>query len=199
MTSDARLANRLKTAAGLWERYVDAPAPRQLDRWLSEAMRAEKRFGSQDRRFYSNVLFSAARLVSKAIFEADARESLHRFLGRPASEQLMVLNRFTADVSTEAKLWERIRNFSALNLIEASNNFLEQASSGQPEIELIERIFRDKSSLDESDFQLLLIANGIPPAWSSALMNRVGKSQWSRAQLFDFLRQQNLRRHSGFV
>jgi 16S rRNA (cytosine967-C5)-methyltransferase len=193
MTSDARLANRLKTAAGLWERYTDAPAPRQLDRWLAEAMRAEKRFGSQDRRFYSNVLFSSARLVTRALFENAAGGTLERFLNRTESEQQTVLNKFSQDVATESKLWEKVRNFSPLTLVEVCQNDLEQQSAGRSENALIEKVFLDKPSLQDSDFKLLLISGGIPPNWSHALMNRVSRSQWSRQQLIEFLRMQNQR------
>ncbi|MFZ9519532.1 MAG: RsmB/NOP family class I SAM-dependent RNA methyltransferase [Silvanigrellaceae bacterium] len=193
MTVDARLANRLKTAAGLWEKYTDSVAPRQLDKWLAEAMRAEKRFGSQDRRFYSNILFCSARLATKVAFQSFAASDFELFLQKPESDQRNLLDRFASEAATETKLWAMVRNLSPVHLMQASNSFLEQFTSHSVSNDVVFKKYLAKENLDDTDYQLLLIAHGIPPVWSASLKRRVEKSHWSCAQLLDFLRLQNER------
>jgi 16S rRNA (cytosine967-C5)-methyltransferase len=193
MEVDARLANRMKHAEGLWERYIESPAPRQLDKWLAETLRAEKRFGSQDRRFYSDILFSAARWVTLAVFIEKQAGSLSAFLQKPAVERDNEVEKFCGQVANEKSLWNAVRNGSASRVLslalDAHTNpdFLGAAHQnlvplpGRPE------------EWSDNEWRLLLISHGIPPAWSEPLKQRAALSCWGRDDLLRFLKMQNER------
>jgi 16S rRNA (cytosine967-C5)-methyltransferase len=53
--------NRLRHLYRLWNEYCLSEEPYQLDRWIARNVGAERRFGKNDRRFYSDALFAAAR------------------------------------------------------------------------------------------------------------------------------------------
>jgi 16S rRNA (cytosine967-C5)-methyltransferase len=201
-----RDVNRLKHAARLWKEYAGSPAPRQLDRWLAETLRAEKSFGSQDRRFYSDVFFAAARTVTTLLFEVflereKSFSSPGPFWKQTEQQQLAQINSFSAQVSTEKDLWAALQSLPPEKVIECAYQNADVAS----EVMSAQAAFRSgvigfyrerlESNPDtlESILPLLLVAHGIPPAWSAALQQRVLRSSWSSAQLLDFLRLQNVR------
>jgi 16S rRNA (cytosine967-C5)-methyltransferase len=76
-SSRGRAALRLRYASELWRQYVasDGPLP-QLDRWLAAALRQYPKFGRQDRRAYSELLFAAVRFAYLAAFVDFARQRL---------------------------------------------------------------------------------------------------------------------------
>ncbi|MCH8551082.1 MAG: RsmB/NOP family class I SAM-dependent RNA methyltransferase [Natronospirillum sp.] len=47
----------------LWQRLCEEPELPQLDRWLSQQLRAQKQFGRQDRLFYADALFTTMRFL----------------------------------------------------------------------------------------------------------------------------------------
>lgn len=193
MGMDSRLENRLKHACTLWIRYLESAAIRQLDRWLSESLRAEKRFGRQDRRFYSDTLFAAVRYVTLALFLDDISQELASFLQRSESEKEKAVRVFSQGIATEELLWEKIRKSSPEKVI----RFAHQSSMDAP-LFLSERqqwieALRLKTDWTDFDYQLLLILNGIPPAWFRALKRRKDQSQWTSEQVILFLQMQNER------
>ncbi len=201
-----RDVNRLKHAARLWKDYAGASAPRQLDRWLAEALRAEKSFGSQDRRFYSDVFFSAARNVTTVLFEEfllreKTASSPELFFSQAEVQQLELVNLFSLQLATEKNLWSALQALSPEKVVECAYQNIDAAAEGTAaqarfcgELTRVcaERVQIDPQAL-ERQLPLLLLAHGIPPAWSDALHKRVLRSSWSMPQLLEFLRLQNVR------
>lgn len=68
MKSD-KLPLRWYHASILWNEYLDLSfkKPQQLDLWLAEQYKKNKKFGKKDRKFYSDILFSALRFAPLAI------------------------------------------------------------------------------------------------------------------------------------
>jgi len=201
-----RDVNRLKHAARLWKDYVGAPAPRQLDRWLAEALRAEKSFGSQDRRFYSDVFFAAARAVTTLLFEEFlSREkgfsSTQFFFGQTEKKQTEQIHSFSEKISTEKDLWAALQALSPEKVVDcAFQNSDSTAQEFSPQGEFraaLERVFVERIKVDSSSIEnqlpLILLAHGIPPAWAPALYQRLARSAWTAEQLLEFLRLQNVR------
>jgi 16S rRNA (cytosine967-C5)-methyltransferase len=69
-----RAALRLRYAAELWQQYVAHDSLPQFDRWLAGALKQYPKFGRQDRRAYSEILFSALRFAYLAAFLDFARQ-----------------------------------------------------------------------------------------------------------------------------
>jgi 16S rRNA (cytosine967-C5)-methyltransferase len=80
-------AVRWKHLCRLWRELASLPALPQLDRWLSQQLRREKRFGKRDRQWYSDQFFGAARFGYLALFcEAFAGKMLDERRGTPLHE-----------------------------------------------------------------------------------------------------------------
>lgn len=200
-----RLANRLSHAARLWQEYAEAPAPRQLDRWMSERLRAEKKFGSQDRKFYSDILFSSSRIVTTTLFRRFLRESgvandFFHFLKLPVERCVELANMFTEATDTEVRLWKAIKELSAKDLVEdAFSEMLLEAGSS---VDIpawrahLQRQWEGKTATDievQNSIPLLLLAHGIPSAWSTRFSHRVKCVGWTPEEVIRFLELQNER------
>jgi hypothetical protein len=120
--SSAHLEGRKKHAARLWSEYTDAQSPRQLDKWIAQRLKSEKKFGSQDRRFYSNAVFSIARYVHAFLFQSHCREfyklkRLSHLFELDRAGQLSALESFLRDSSTEADCWSLIKAIPSHELL----------------------------------------------------------------------------------
>lgn len=193
MEADARRANRLKHAAALWSRYIDSSSARQLDRWLSETLRAEKRFGSQDRRFYSDVLFAAARWVTLGMFLEHVRCGVRQFCAQSDDSKNQQLRSFCAANSTEDQLWSSVRNLPPAKLVELTQALADDNSALRLELDSAISSVAAKAEWRDEDYSFLLVLHGIPPEWSSSLQRRRSVSGWSQDEVIRFLRAQNER------
>lgn len=193
MDSSVRLANRLKHAATLWSRYVDAPAARQLDKWLADSLRADKRFGSQDRRFYSDVLFASARMVTFALFRQQVSGGITAYVRASAAEREAMTRAYYLSVSAEKSLWENIRKVAPEHLVEMAHDSLNTDSSVRVERDTLVSHLLLQPNWSEEDLRILLTVHGIPAAWAPRFLKRVQKSHWGKDQILDFLRMQNER------
>jgi 16S rRNA (cytosine967-C5)-methyltransferase len=67
---------RLKTAKEIWNKYQIVKTQYPLDKWIAQEFKKEKKYGSQDRRWYSNFMFELIRtkqyLCHICNFENDA-------------------------------------------------------------------------------------------------------------------------------
>ncbi len=201
-----RNANRLNHGAKLWCEYVDSKLPRQLDKWLADKLRTEKKFGSQDRRFYSDLLFSAARTATTTLFcDFLAREfkisELNSFLLQSCDAQRKQTEVFSQAVKSEAELWEAIKKLKAEVVVQdafqASHPELEKVSDADKWRQRLIKDLRENDSEDqiphEADLSLLLVAHGIPAAWTSLLNERIRRSGWLLDDLVRFVSLQNVR------
>ncbi|MEY4066338.1 MAG: hypothetical protein RIR26_2546 [Pseudomonadota bacterium] len=200
-----RLANRLSHAARLWQEYAHAPMPRQLDRWMSERLRAEKKFGSQDRRFYSDILFSAARVVSASLFrkfliERGVGQDLVSLMSLPVDRCLELVNLFSESTRTEDQLWAAIREMNPQTVVHDA--FAELHLENEPTGDLLSwrrqwGTQMKSIAVTEAAFQnaipLLLLAHGIPSAWSDRFSERVKCASWTSDEVIRFLHLQNER------
>jgi 16S rRNA (cytosine967-C5)-methyltransferase len=193
MEFDARLANRMKHAEVLWERYTDSPAPRQLDKWIAETLKADKRYGSQDRRFYSDILFSAARYVTLAVFLQRSAGNISSFFEKSSSEREQEIAKFTAEVTDEKLLWTAVRATAAKLVVSLARDALMQPDFMQAEFQKFISNRRSVADWTDAELQTVLILHGIPPAWSAPLQRRITVSGWSTEELLRFLRMQNER------
>lgn len=201
-----RNANRLNHGAKLWFEYVDSQLPRQLDKWLADKLRAQKKFGSQDRRFYSDLLFSAARCATTTLFwDFLSREfkisDLNSFLLQKSDIQKQQVKVFSQAVKSEAELWEAIKKLKAevvvQDALKASHPDPEKISDAdkwrQRLIKDAHENFSEDKKPHEADLSLLLVAHGIPAAWTSLLNERVRHSGWSGDEIVRFISLQNVR------
>ncbi|MEN9809256.1 MAG: hypothetical protein RLZZ488_823 [Pseudomonadota bacterium] len=193
MEADARRANRLKHAAALWSRYIDSSSARQLDRWLSETLRAEKRFGSQDRRFYSDVLFASARWVTLGLFLEHVHCGVRQFCGHGAESQKEMLRSFCAANSSEEQLWSSVRSLPSMKLIELTQALSDEKNPLRLEIDSAISSLAAKTDWRDEDYSFLLVLHGIPPEWSQPLQRRRSVSGWSQSDVIQFLQAQNER------
>lgn len=193
MEADARRANRLKHAAALWSRYTDSSSARQLDKWLSESLRAEKRFGSQDRRFYSDVLFASARWVTLGLFLEHVRCDVGQFFAQSDESKKKQLQSFRAANSSEDKLWSSVRSLPSAKVIEVAQSVADEKHPLRLEISSAVSSLSAKADWCDEDYSLLLVLHGIPPEWSHALQRRRSASGWSQSDVIRFLQAQNER------
>lgn len=200
--SDPRRGNRLKHGARLWADYVDSKSPRQLDKWMSERLRAEKKFGSQDRRFYSDLLFCSARTLTTSLFlEFILREfqiqDFQSFLRQDRRTQNLQTDGFAELVKTEDLLWDAVRRLNAervvANAAELISDLPESVGSRTAWLELNHLHVPDQPEEFRKCLPMLLIAHGIPPSWADPLHARMERSQWTIQQTLSFLAAQNSR------
>lgn len=204
--SSAHFEGRKKQAARLWSEYTDSQGPRQLDKWIAQRLKSEKKFGSQDRRFYSNAVFAAARYVHAFLFEAHCRKfhklkSLSHFFELDRAGQRSALESFSADSSTEADSWSLIRAIPSLELLNFVLSQFTNEISAESELREFqketENLFIKKSQesveLDSAMVSLLLVAYGIPAAWTEQLLQRAQRSSWNAETVVSFVRGQNER------
>lgn len=204
--SAAHFENRKKHAARLWSEYTQAGSPRQLDKWLAQRLKAEKKFGSQDRRFYSNALFSAARYSHAYLFFVFCRQQMRvkrvdEILDLDDSVKRRLLTEFSTATSSESDAWSLLQNAEATALME----FVFQCSLGdhaehhelaafQKRCEERYQALTDTAGTTANDsLTLLLLSFGIPAAWTEPLRQRIVSSSWDAAQTCSFIRGQNTR------
>lgn len=198
--------NRLKHGIRLWLEYVDSRSPRQLDKWLSERLRAEKKFGSKDRKFYSDLLFSASRLVTATLFRDFLQREfcvaeLNHFFHQDAHQREEQVFQFTNSVQSEDLLWSAIRSLSGeLVITDASDALASESNepSAKGAISEFQYWLKDHvPAQSEEDFEkagpLLLLAYGIPPSWAPYFNRRRSQNKWDFDQVLRFLASQNTR------
>ena len=151
---------RRRNLCELWTKWIADPKLPQLDRWIAAQMKAHKGFGKADRRFYSDMLFAAARWALPAAASA--------LSGASPSDR-----RWTAEAekfdSPEALL-------GALRGIDAEKFF--------------SAVCARFAGSEPSDLSLsgALAWHGIFPCFEPDLLRRAELSGWDRGQLLAFVR-----------
>ena len=62
------LENRTRELIRLWERLLEKESFPQVDKWLSEEFKLNSKYGSKDRKWYSEAIFACVRYASLALF-----------------------------------------------------------------------------------------------------------------------------------
>ncbi len=174
----------------LWDDLRSLPSLPQLDRWLAQRFRSEKRFGQKDRKWYSDALFAVLRLgVWAAAAEKqwrigvekswqDARWlQLHDHRFEPSSWWPLI----TAMPGDRLFLWLGLR----LDHSAVSHPSIHEAGL----LKVWEELIQKKSEKD-IPLSLLLIWEGIPPFFFAHLHER---SEWLPEVAQSFLEKQKLR------
>ncbi len=204
--SSAHLEGRKKHAARLWSEYTDAQSPRQLDKWIALRLKSEKKFGSQDRKFYSNVLFSIARYLHAYLFRSHCHQffgvkDLTAFYSLDRFTQLQALGTFTRESATESDSWNLIRGASSQDLLDFVFSNTALGSSDNCELHefqkqsqiLAETAMTSLSENEHANLSALLLAHGIPVAWAEHIVRRALQSRWDSRTTLSFIRGQNER------
>lgn len=204
--SVAHLESRKKHAARLWTEYTDAQGPRQLDKWIAQRLKVEKKFGSQDRKFYSNTLFSIARHLHSYLFRRHCilhfgLKDLSQFQSIDRATQKRALESFAQASSTESESWTLIRSASSDDLLDFVFSIVSPENSGFCELGAFQEQAEARFILPESSFSAqsfealsaLLLAYGIPIAWAEQVVQRARQCGWDSQTTLTFIRGQNER------
>ena len=147
-----------------WEEYCAHDEPPQMDRWLHQKFRSDKRLGKKDRHWYADAFFTAMRWGLSVL---DADES------KQASE-------LTQESPSEA--WRRLRNTSPERLFAAL----------QDKIDRVDQAQAPTDSLANS-WPQLLEQGGIPRFYADYLQDRQRRERWSEDTVIQFVKAQNER------
>lgn len=204
--NSAHLENRKKHAVRLWSEYTDAPSPRQLDKWIAQRLKGERKFGSQDRRFYSNILFSTARYLHTFLFRAHCArhfklKNLGQYQSLERAVQLRAIESFSRASATEDGSWVLTKETSCTELLDFVFESVVSENGRESELELFQKFCekhffaeaRAQQFPDSACLATLLLAHGIPAAWSESLMDRIRRSGWDADKTFAFICGQNKR------
>lgn len=191
-TPDRKALNRRRICAELWQEYLDAPGFYQFDRWLSNVMRREKRFGRRDRQAYSEALFAAMRFGYLAAFAMRAGKrdgvseaALRGFAGKATQGSVL------------KSLWAALNAENFLSAVE----WRYRAEGGQqwplgdtelpPYLQATLEQIQTLAAAGGLEWRLLW--HGIPVQYAAALQARAEASGWSDEQLEQFLAMQSSR------
>jgi 16S rRNA (cytosine967-C5)-methyltransferase len=202
----AHLESRKKHAARLWLEYTDAQGPRQLDKWIAQRLKVEKKFGSQDRKFYSNALFSIARHIHTYLFRSHCfrqfgLQSLSNFRDLDRKTMVRVLDSFARESADESASWALVRSVPPHDLLDFVFSVSDAQSSNECELSDFQKqteslFIASGCHASEPDFvylSVLLLAYGIPVAWAEQVAQRARKSAWDVQTTFAFICGQNER------
>ncbi len=155
----------------IWKALSGHETLPQVDRWLAQYFRGEKRFGKKDRQWYADAMFAAYRFGPLVVHLEQKFVAPFALSSSQNSWQLL------AKVPVE-------NLFHWLSLLMAPFELAAQKDPEKANFLQAERqdLFQ---SLDLAD---QLIAYGIPSFYAQSLKQRLSQSQWSREQLQTFLR-----------
>lgn len=166
-------------AAEILGRWLAADRPWQLDRFLAQAVKEDRRLGRRDRQALSEAVFAVARYASlaRAALNLAARGELHAdFTDLAALKQLPI------DRTLSIVMARYVREEWPLRGIE-------KYSLGDK----LGRAYTEIEAHADEHFPYWLTWHGIDPAWEPALRARAAASGWSEADLREFVAQQTTR------
>lgn len=151
---------RKRNLCALWRKWLSDPKHPQLDRWIAAEMKAHREFGKADRRFYSDMLFAAARYALPAA--ASIRS------GKPAADP-----QWLADAELLSSPAVLVRECAALD---ADAFFAALCPLLVP------------SPADGLPLRGELALHGIFTGYESDILRRAELSGWSEADILSFIR-----------
>ena len=184
----------------------------QFDRWVSEEFKKNSQFGSKDRKWYSEMLFSGVRFGSFVLFcalLADQHKKKPVALKTSADAQAAIgslvcsaLGQFKLQISNEKTLlagWKKLRPeeyFYWIRLRYVSEK--PEAAEVLPLADLFPGSSLLYSALEQrfntsEDLEEQLLFASIPLSYAPALQARILKSGWSTEQVHAFIKNQNTR------
>lgn len=163
-------------AAELLSRWLAADRPWQLDRFLAQAVKEDRRLGRRDRQALSEAVFAVARYASLArgAINLAARGSLHEDF-----TDLTALKALPIDRTLSITMARYVREEWPLRGIE-------KYSLGDK----LGRAFTEIEAHADEHFAYWLVWHGLDPAWEPALRARAAASGWSEDELREFVAMQ---------
>lgn len=160
-------------AVELCKQWLSASPPWQLDRFLAQALKEDRRLGRRDRQALSEAVFSFVRYAGlvRAVLTLAARETLAEGCADLSTLQQLPLERALAITLARygREEWP-LRGVDTYALGEK-----------------LGRAFTDIESRAASEFNCFLAWHGIDPAWEPVLRTRADKSGWSEDDLREFV------------
>ncbi|MEX1056545.1 MAG: hypothetical protein WED11_02340, partial [Natronospirillum sp.] len=172
----------------LWLQLCAQPRLPQLDRWLSQALKAERSFGRQDRLFYADALFTAMRyLQGIVLLEKGYQGSVTDWVSFALTEdEAMTTDVLWSECQTlpAASVW-----FWLVQLLDGSVELPVEITDGDARMAVYQLAQQQWSDTPAT----ALILQGLRPAWQSFLQQRREVSGWTEAQFSHFKTDQNTR------
>jgi len=160
-------------AAEILGRWLAADRPWQLDRFLAQAVKEDRRLGRRDRQALSEAVFAVARYASlaRATLNLAARGELHADFTDLAALKLLPVDRTLSIVMARY-----VREEWPLRGIE-------KYSLGDK----LGRAYTEIEAHADEHFPYWLAWHGIDPAWEPELRARANASDWSEEDLREFV------------
>lgn len=160
-------------AVELCKQWLAASPPWQLDRFLAQALKEDRRLGRRDRQALSEAVFSFVRYAGlvRAVLTLASKESLAEGCADLAALQSLPLDRAMAITLARygREQWP-LRGVDSYTLGDK-----------------LGRAFTDIESRASSEFSCFLAWHGLDPGWEPALRARAQKSGWTEDELREFV------------
>jgi 16S rRNA (cytosine967-C5)-methyltransferase len=188
----------------LWEQAMSLESLPQFDRWIAEEFKRHTKFGSKDRKWYSEVLFAGVRFGAFALF-CELMLQLKKNEGALSPDALFLRAKKQfietySDGPQLVKAWKTIPSERFFQWISLRYGAESDAISGDEFTHEtksdVQNIFDDVKSLCLSNEAALfskLIWTGVPPWFESFLQSRQQQDHWKTEKVTEFLRKQNFR------
>lgn len=160
-------------AAEFLGRWLSVDRPWQLDRFLAQVVKEDKRLGRRDRQALSEGVFAAVRYasLSRAVLNLAARGELHADF-----TDLQALKTLPIDRALSITMARYVREDWPLR-------GLEKYSLGDK----LGRAFTEIEAHAGEHFPYWLAWHGIDPAWEPVLRARANASDWTEDELREFV------------
>jgi 16S rRNA (cytosine967-C5)-methyltransferase len=181
----------------LWREVLSQESLPQLDRWLSEHFRKNSRYGSRDRRWYSELLFAAARHGLVALFleySFSRRDAWNRDPAQVEREFLVAY----PDPRAIMNGWKSVSMARFFGWVWLRYRVANPGSGESPGFDMsdAEFSFFEKVSQNlcaRSDAQALLLWASVPLWLAARAQERAARSQWDDAVHREFFSKQSSR------
>ena len=196
----------------LWQNAMAVESLPQFDRWVSEEFKKNSKFGSKDRKWYSEMLFSGVRFGLFVLFCSQSFEQVQKKQGtlKSGAEAQAAVNailpqalaQFKKQIFDEKTLliaWKKIRPEEFFYWIRL--RYVAEKPEATDVLPLTEHLpgagffFEALQNHLRASLQIedqLLFAS-IPLSYADNLQKRVEKSSWTAAQVSEFIKNQNTR------
>ncbi len=154
----------------LWEEVRAFEVLPQLDRWLTQRFRAEKKFGQKDRRWYSEAIFTALRF---GLWAAALEEMKMRGLNEVPAEFLSL---------SPSASWQAVRRLPPERLFFW---LAVRDSADEPAVSAMR--------LGIDTWAGALLWNGVPAQWAVVIEKRIASGVWTSEQAKSFIAAQSTR------
>ncbi len=189
----------------LWADVVAQPVLPQLDRWLADNFRKNARYGSRDRRWYSEMLFAAVRHGYLALFCDFCVRNRAPFLGKNENrnaqyslEQLFeAFLKLYPNVDSITQAWRTLHPdvffADVWNIYSRTSSTVEERPSSEDSLAVSQTMQVLKALELSSSLRARMLLSSVPLWLFEQLNARASQSAWKDSLLSSFLANQNTR------